>query len=154
MIVGTMQGRGNAMRLVLLILLSVLAPSLCAQTIYKCRDHKSQAVYQSFPCGGTKPPEKVWSGSYRQPTNAELWQRYNRDLEWRKRQERDRRRRPFVYSGGGTSPQGMKALSNRAACSYARKNYERVQADFTLNRNIDLLRRLEADIRRYCEVRP
>ncbi len=139
------------MRIVLLILLSVLAPSLCAQTIYKCRDHKGQPLYQTFPCGGTKPPEKVWSGDYRQPTNTELWARYNRDQEWRRRQERDKQQ-TYYYSvpSRGDSAEA----SRRASCSVARKEYNRVQADFTLNRNIDLLRRLEASIRNYCEVRP
>ena len=141
------------MRIVLLILLSVLAPSLCAHTVYKCRDHKGQPVYQSFPCGGTKPPEKVWSGEYRQPTNAELWQRYNRDQEWKARQRREQASRQRYFYGGGSKGDSA-AASRRAACSAARSEYNRVQADFTLNRNIDLLRRLEASIRSHCEVRP
>ncbi len=146
-----MQGRGNAMRFVLLILLSVFAPSLCAQTIYKCRDHKDQPLYQSFPCGGTKPPEKVWSGEYRQPTNAELWARYNRDQEWRRRQEREKQQqsRYSVPSRGDSA-----AASRRASCAIARQEYNRVQADFRLNRSIDLLRKLEARIRQHCEVSP
>ena len=137
------------MRFVLLILLFVLAPSLCAQTIYKCRDHKGQPLYQSFPCGGTKPPEKVWSGGYRQPTNAELWARYNRDQEWRRRQEREKQKNYYysVPSRGDSA-----AASRRSSCAVARQEYNRVQADFKLNRNIDLLRRLEANIRRFCEV--
>ena len=139
------------MRFVLLILLSVLAPSLCAQTIYKCRDHKGQPLYQSFPCGGTKPPEKVWSGEYRQPTNTELWARYNRHQEWRRRQQREKQQNYYysVPSRGDSS-----AASRRASCAVARQEYNRVQADFRLNRNIDLLRRLEANIRTFCEVRP
>ena len=146
-----MQGRGNAMRFVLLILLSVLAPSLCAQTIYKCRDHNGQPLYQSFPCGGTKPPEKVWSGDYRQPTNAELWERYNRDQEWRRRQARENQPQyRYVAPSRGNSA----AASRRASCAIARQEYNRVQADFKLNRNIDLLRRLEANIRRYCPLVP
>ena len=139
------------MRIVLLILLSVLAPSLCAQTIYKCRDHKGQPVYQSFPCGGTKPPEKVWSGEYRQPTNAELWARYNRDQEWRRRQEREKQQQfQYTVPHRGDSSKA----SRRASCAVVRQEYNRVQADFMLNRNIDLLRRLEASVRNHCEVRP
>lgn len=139
------------MRFVLLILLSVLAHSLCAQTIYKCRDHKGQPLYQSFPCGGTKPAEKEWTGNYRQPTNAELWERYNRDQEWRKRQARGQQTQ-YRYTGPvrGNSAEA----SRRASCAIARQEYNRVQADFKLNRTIDLLRRLEANIRTYCEVRP
>ena len=151
MIVGTMQGRGNAMRFVLLILLSVLAPSLCAQTIYKCRDHKGQPVYQSFPCGGTRPAEKEWSGQYRQPTNAEQWATHNRDQAWKARQQGERQRRAYVMAPRQPTPAES---GRRASCSYARAEYNRVQADFTLNRKIDLLRRLEANIRIYCEVRP
>ena len=139
------------MRFVLLILLSVLAPSLCAHTIYKCRDHKGQPLYQSFPCGGTKPPEKVWSGEYRQPTNTELWARYNRDQEWRARQRQQQMQRSYIMAP--SRPAAAEAARG-AQCRISRKEYARVQADFTLNRNIDLLRRLEANIRTYCEVRP
>lgn len=139
------------MRILCLALLLMLAAPLSAQTVYKCRDHKGQPVYQSFPCGGTKPAEKEWSGSYREPSNAELWAKYNRDQEWRARQQRERQRRAYVRAP--SQPTAAES-GRRASCNYARAEYNRVQADFKLNRNIELLRRLEADIRTYCEVRP
>lgn len=137
------------MRILCLALLLMLAAPLSAQTVYKCRDHKGQPVYQSFPCGGTKPAEKVWAGEYRQPTNAELWATYNRDQAWRARQRREQQQRSYIMAPAPATP----AQAGRtAACRASRSEYNRVQADFRLNRNIDLLRRLEADIRRYCEV--
>ena len=149
-IAARMRARGNAMRIVLFILLSLFAPSLYAQTVYKCRDHKGQPLYQSFPCGGTQPAEKEWTGNYRQPTNTELWERYNRDQAWRARQQREQQR---SYIMAPTRPSPAESARS-ASCRVSRSEYARVQADFKLNRKIDLLRRLEADIRRYCEVRP
>ena len=135
------------MRIVILALLLMLAAPLSAQTVYKCRDHKGQPVYQSFPCGGTKPAEKEWSGNYREPSNAELWAKYYRDQEWRARQQREQQRRAYVTAPRRPTPAES---GRRAACSYARAEYNRVQADFKLNRNVDLLRRLETNIRQYC----
>lgn len=138
-------------RRVTAICILLLAGTASAQTVYKCRDHKGQPVYQSFPCGGTLPAEKVWTGDYRQPTNAERWATYNRDQEWKARQQREAQHRPVYWSSGQVD---TKASMNRAACAASRSEYNRVQADFILNRNIELLRKLESDIRRYCEVRP
>lgn len=126
-----------------------------AQTVYKCRDAKGGPVYQSFPCPGNAPPEKTWSGTYRKPTNDELWERYRRDQEWARRQERERAKRGTqTFFVPPTTEAATKEAFNRSACASVRAEYDRVQADFKLNRNIELLRRLEAQIRTYCVVRP
>lgn len=129
---------------------------LCAsaQTVYKCKDAKGGSVYQSSPCAGAVPAEKQWSGIYRQPTSEELWQRHRTEQRWTQRQQAGQARRGansyHVVPSSGDSRSNRDALT----CTSVRQEYDRVQADFKLNRNIDLLRRLEADIRRYCEVRP
>lgn len=135
------------------ILLLLLPLASAAQAVYKCKGVDGKSVYQSFPCAGDVPPEKVWNGDYRQPTNAELWQRYRTDQRWQQRQQADRARR----SAGSyyvAPARDSRSQANSARCSVARGEYKRVQADFTLNRNIELLRNLEAQIYRYCEVRP
>ena len=74
---------------------------LCAaaQTIYKCKSVNGGMVYQSFPCAGAIAAEKQWSGSYRQPTNEELWQRYHTDQRWAQRQQAEHaRRNAYRYS--------------------------------------------------------
>ena len=35
--------------------LLVLAGNVHAQTVFKCRDHRGQPVYQSFPCAAGAP---------------------------------------------------------------------------------------------------
>ena len=127
---------------------------LCAaaQTIYKCKSVNGGMVYQSFPCAGAIAAEKQWSGSYRQPTNEELWQRYHTDQRWAQRQQAEHARRN-AYRYSYRQPTARANPNNYAlACAASRSEYNRVQADFKLNRNINLLRRLEADIRQYCEV--
>lgn len=136
------------------VLLLVLPLVSTAQTVYKCKGIDGKPVYQSFPCAGDVPPEKVWSGSYRQPTNAELWQRYHIDQRWAARQQSENARRAARSFYAAPSSSRSKSSHNSAACSTSRSEYSRVQADFKLNRNINLLRRIEADIYRYCEVRP
>ena len=140
------------MRWILLVVLWLWVPLFAsAQTIFKCRGPKGQAMYQTAPCAGG-PAEKSWSGSYREPTRDELWQRYRLDQRWQQRQNARVVRRSGFYAVPSGVP--SRSSANAAACSAARSEYSRVQADFKLNRNIDLLRRLEADIYRYCEARP
>jgi hypothetical protein len=119
-----------------------------AQSVYKCKGMDGEAVYQSFPCAGGKGAEKIWTGSYRQPTNEELWARYNRDKAWQEKQHANRIRRASGAAYGASSSNGD---SKAQLCRVTRNEYNRVQADFKLNRNIDLLRRLEADIYKYCK---
>lgn len=142
------------MRTVILAIIRALALPASAQTIYKCRGFKGEPVYQSFPCAGTKPAEKTWPGDYRQRTNAELWSDYYRNLEWRQRQQREQQRRassaPYRIDRGHQTQENI----NRAACVATRSQYDRVQADPRLNRNVDLLRRLESEFRTFCVVRP
>lgn len=139
----------------LLLAAALLVPSVAySQTVYKCKGVDGKPVYQSFPCGGAIPPEKTWGGSYRQPTNDELWQRYRTNERWQQQQAANRARRSAARSYSIQPSNTSKSASYAAACSASRSEYKRVQSDFTLNRNIDLLRKLEADMYRYCEARP
>lgn len=129
------------MRLFSLFLL-LLAFSVQAQTVYKCKGDDGNPVYQSSPCPGGASPERVWGGTYRQPTNEELWARYRRDQESQRRREQERARRS-VYVAPSPRPFNPQAM----ACASLRQEYDRVQANPRLNRDIDLLRRLEARLR-------
>ena len=142
------------MRFRILVVLLLMPLSASAQTVYKCTGFKGDKVYQSFPCAGAVPAEKVWTGTYRSPTNDELWQRYRTDERWRQRQQAEQARRNANHYSEISSPSASQSSQNALICSAARSDYARVQADFQLNRNINLLRRLESNIRRYCEVRP
>lgn len=129
--------------------LLLFAAGVQAQAVFKCRDAKGQPVYQSQPCVG-RSPEKVWFNQYREPTPEERYRRAEAD---RKIAQADQRLRAsnVRYSASSSSywsppSQGRETL----ACLAARSEYNRVQKDFVLNRNIDLLRKLEADIRREC----
>lgn len=124
-----------------------------AQTVHKCKGVDGNTVYQSFPCAGAVPAEKTWTGQYRQPTNAELWQRYRTDQKWAQRQQSEQARRGAGVHYAMPSV-ASKSSRNASACAVVRSEYQRVQSNFRLNRNIELLRRLEADIYRYCESRP
>ncbi len=141
------------MRISIAIVVALAFSDASAQAVYKCKGVDGKSVYQSFPCAGAMPPEKVWSGNYRQPTNAERWATYNRDQQWKLRQQADRVRR---NSGSYyiAPARDSKSQVNSARCSIARSEYDRIQANFKLNRNVTLLRNLEAQIYRYCEVRP
>ncbi len=134
---------GRVDRTLLFVLVAFFALPAAAQTVYKCRDGKGQPVYQSAPCAGDAMPERVWSGTYRQPTYAERLAREQRDREFeqRRRLDRARRARPVYIEPSSTG-------SMRSSCAAVRAEYDRVQADFRANRNVDLLRRLEAQLRR------
>lgn len=140
------------MRIVLFVMLCLLAPSLCAQTIYKCRDHKGRPVYQSFPCGGTKPPEKIWDSQYHRPTNAELWQRYHAEQKI----ERDRQaiKARNAQNAGyqyWQPPRYTASDSRRAACAAAKSHRQSVLDRVGLNRTFDLLRNLDDNVARACK---
>ena len=120
-----------------------------AQTVFKCRDHRGQPVYQSFPCAADKPAEKIWNNEIREPTPAERAARLRAE---RSIAESDRKLRESNarYAQATRTYGGKNYKRDSLACVAAREEYERVQADFLLNRNIDLLRRLEAQIRDHC----
>lgn len=132
----------------LLFVAALLAPALVsAQAVYKCRNAKGEAVYQSQPCEGGKLPEKAWSGDYRQPTNAELWQRYLIDQRWQQQQQAERSR-TSTASFVGSVPRFDQRESR---CSIAKAERARTLDRVGLKRTYDLLSRLDAMVYEACK---
>lgn len=63
---------------------------------YKCKSStraetaKVSPSIRRFPVVKLRQLRKVWASSYRRTTNDELWATYNRNQEWRKRQQIER----------------------------------------------------------------
>lgn len=143
------------MRTSIYLALFFFAGAAEAQAVYKCRDAAGQPVYQSQPCADNKPAERVWVNEVRPLTADEVRKRRLADASIAEaaRKVRESNARYAASGPRHWSPSGSQSQT-AVACAGARSEYERVQKDFTLNRNVDLLRRLEADIRRYCSRRP
>lgn len=110
------------MRWILLVAVVAVAPA-SAQSIYKCRDAKGGAVYQSDPCPeaekrwDTEPRNYTWDDHYkRQAAEASI----QRDL--RAVQQRNAAQQP-VAVGIGTGSRGVSSSSIpavTATCQNAR----------------------------------
>lgn len=112
-----------------------------AMTFYKCRDAAGHAAYQSHPCAGT--PQRVWREPVAPPIRAN-----------------PATTRPALADAVAFPPPraGIRLGSRRPRidpvtrrCRSLRARYERTQQDARHNRDIPLLRRLEAGLRA-CEL--
>lgn len=138
------------MRRIVIAAMLLMAGSAQAQAVFKCRDAKGQPIYQSEPCPNGRQAERIWVNEMRPPTPAERAARIQAD---RKIEEAGRRLSAANARNNRSVASNWSPTSSGESpqCLAARSEYERVQKDFVLNRNINLLRRLEANIYRYCK---
>ena len=128
------------MRKYFTLALLVFAGNVHAQMVYKCVGKDGVSELTSFPCDKNKrtvkavyaPPEP-----YRPPVQRPA--------------PAVRQQQQTYYSYSGPSAGDVQRQQRLAQCNAVRSEYNRVQADFKLNRNIELLRRLEARIRQFCD---
>lgn len=135
------------MKWILGFMLCGLAASASGQSIYKCRDAKGQAVYQSDPC---PEAEKRWDTLPRDYT----WDDYYKRTDADKRIERDR-----AYMRGRA--QGMNAPSaasgthittrDAGRCAAAKAHRESVLEQVGMRRNFQLLRELDSAVWEACK---
>jgi hypothetical protein len=126
------------MRWILLVALLGVAPA-SAQSIYKCRDAKGGAVYQSDPCPeaekrwDTQPRDYTWDDHYkRQAADASI-QRDRREIR-----QRNAQHQPAVVGigVGGRKVCGTSIQRVTTSCQSARQqrdaHYERMGVNRTM----------------------
>jgi len=122
-----------------LALLVLVAPAQ-AQIVYKCVGKGGHVEFSSWPCAPTQRTVKAVAAPpepYRPPPPPP-------------KPLRPRARGSVTHYYGRSASDEANA-ARVAQCAATRREYDRVQGDFTLNRNIQLLRDLEAQLRKYCD---
>lgn len=131
----------------LVLLLLLLAGPAYSQTVYKCRDASGEPVYQSFPCGGTKPAEKVWTGTYKPPTAQEL-RRFEENRRYWARQRSGGQASSAYYYETPAKPTERDLKKRR--CAVAKQSRAQQLERLGLRRTFDDLRRLDTMVYNAC----
>ncbi|HEX7801609.1 MAG TPA: DUF4124 domain-containing protein [Pseudoxanthomonas sp.] len=124
-----------------------------AQQVFRCVEGKTVS-YQSAPCATPQAKPKVWDATPEPPpTNDELWRRYHA----KKKGERESAylRQLAGREGlvnGQSQPIGARIpIQGGSACVAAKQHREAMLEAVGMNRNHDLLRRLDDAVYRACK---
>ena len=127
------------MRRIAIVAMLLMASSAQAQVVYKCVGKGGHVEFSSWPCAATQRTVKAVAAPpepYSPPPPPPKPLRP--------------RSRGSVNHYYGPSRADQERAARAAQCTAIRSEYNRIQADFKLNRNIELLRNLEAQLRQHC----
>lgn len=143
--------RGCIMGRLGVALLALLPLAASAQQVYKCVKDK-EVSYQSSPCDDGKEPEKVWdNGSYRPPSNVELWRNYHVQQAT---QQRDAELRGYTQPRRSTSRTASGAVVSKAnggRCEEAKAHRDRELYKLGPRKSIETLRSWDSYVAKACK---
>lgn len=130
-------------------MLAAAMPGAQAQSLHKCVARDGRASYQSQPCAAGMRTAWVREAPPEAPPSAE------RQARMRREQARRAVQSDYLASlaGRGRGPASGHAIStsrDAGACERARRRREDVLERVGLDRDFDLLRRLDDDVARAC----
>lgn len=134
------------MRLIVVCSLALIAGSVNAQTIFKCKGARGAVSYQSEPCatGAKIDAVKNYAPIYDDPVAAARLRQTEAVMDARSAQQRSTGSSQVAMAAYGPRDQ------QRANCNAAKANRESVLRQVGMNRTYDLLQELDRSVNAAC----